>query len=158
MLLLLRALVADQLAGFVAGDPGDVGHQIDLLGCQGEQVQRDRLVLHDPQSTPLQDLDPVRARRSLLVITERTALRYSSANRLCSQARPLSRRSRSARVLDRLGSADRASRMNSKHLVVGQRLPCPRLIAADRSRPGLPLAAAEPDCQATARRGQSEPR
>ena len=41
VLLLLGALVADQLAGLVPADPGDIGDQFDLLGGEREQVERD---------------------------------------------------------------------------------------------------------------------
>jgi hypothetical protein len=48
----LRALVADEFAGTVAADAGDVSDLQDLLGLQGEDIEGIVAGLRDAQSPP----------------------------------------------------------------------------------------------------------
>ena len=102
MLLLLRALVADELACLVAADPGDVRDQVDLFGCQREQEQ-------SGMSSALQDLECP----ALEPLGSRSCVAASSmkgvAKRRCSHAEPEARRAVSARDLARQ-SGSRARR------------------------------------------------
>lgn len=94
MLLFLGALVADEPAGLVPGDPRDVGDLVHLFCRQREHIQRDRGVLLDPQGPTLKHSES--HQRPIVDV-------YRSAKRFCSQAIPLSLKRRSRRVREESG-------------------------------------------------------